>query len=239
MADQEEKFDRFKPAKPKVPGAEAKPVAPPPAPPPKKKIPLPLLAGGGAVVLLLIIFTIWWGLQSEPEPAPRVATPPAQSATPASTVPGSPAATTSPMAIPIGPGEIATVQEFSKPWAAKKFVFRKPLVNERVNAIVVRLPVGSPRNASGYWAFATGLPGQPCELEFITDLARLAQEFDFRASHPMAADACTRRVYNPLGMDEVAGALIRGEVVSGPSGRPPLAILVRVEGNAIIAAQIE
>jgi hypothetical protein len=238
MADPEEKFDRFKPAKPKVPGAEpVQPLAPASAG--ARRLPMPILAGGGAVVLLLIVFTVWLALRPAPEAAPIVAAPAAGSVAPASTLPGSPAATGSPMVIPIAPGEIATVQELSKPWAAKKFIFRKPLINERVNAVVVRLPIGSPRSGQGYWAFATGLLNQQCELEFVTDLARLAREFDFRASHPMVADPCTRRVYDPLQLGEVAGALIRGEVVSGPTGRPPLAILIRVEGNFVIAAQIE
>jgi hypothetical protein len=237
MADSGEQFDRFKPAKPKIPAAE--PKLPPPAPAEKRRLSMPVIAGGGAAVLLLVVFTVWLALRPAPEAAP-IATPPAAgNVAPAATQPGSPAVSTSPVAIPIAPGEIATVQEMSKPWAAKKFIFRKPLGNERVNAVVVRLPVGSPRSGQGYWAFATGLPGQQCQLEFVTDLARLASEFDFRATHPMVADPCTRRVYDPLQLGEVAGALIRGDVVSGPTGRPPLAILIRVEGNSVVAAQME
>jgi hypothetical protein len=237
MPDEPEKFDRFKPQAPKIPGVPegaqlpAQPAAAPQRPP------LALVAGGGVAALLLVVLIAWWAMRPAP-PAPQ-ATPETAVALPAASVPGSPAATASPAALPVAPGPVATVQEMAKPWTAKPFIFRRPFSDEQVAAYVVRLPTGAARSPQGYWAFAAGAPNQQCQLEFVADLERLAREFQYRASHPMAVDPCSRRVYDPLRLGDVLGVWVRGEVVAGPAGRPPLAILVRVEGDSVIAAQIE
>ena len=41
-----------------------------------------------------------------------------------------------------GPTVAATVDELSKPWAAKKFTFVNPLTQENIDAMVIRLPGG-------------------------------------------------------------------------------------------------
>lgn len=234
MAD-EQKFDRFKPAAPQIPGVPTPGQAPAPAP--AKRPPMAVLAGGGAAALLILILVIWWAMKPATSSAPA---PAAKSA--AATAAASPAATaaTSPRVVPpTAPGPVGTVQEFSKPWSSKKFFFRRPLDGELVTAYVVRLPVGSAGSSSGYWAFAAGKPGQQCELEYVTDLRKIATEYGYRASHAMAVDPCNQSVYDPLQLADVFGVLIRGDVVRGPAGRPPQMILIRVEGNSIIASQIE
>jgi hypothetical protein len=235
MAD-EQKFDRFKPAAPQIPGV---PGAGQTAAPAKGKLPpKPVLIGGGAAGLIILVLVIWWALRPASSAGPA-----SPLATTGGVVPeAAPAGTPSPsprVVIPTAPGPVATVQEFNKPWSSKKFYFRRPLDGQLLTAYVVRLPVGSPRSSSGYWAFAAGKPGQECELEYVTDLGRISREFGYRASHAMAVDPCNQSVYDPMQLADVFGVLIRGDVVRGPAGRPPQMILIRVEGNSVIAAQIE
>jgi hypothetical protein len=233
MAD-EEKFDRFKPAAPVIPGVPG----PGQAAPPPRRPPMALLAGGGAVALLLLVLVIWWAMRPVASTAP-IAAPPSAAGTAPAVAPAAATDTTPKVIPPTAPGRIGTVQEFSRAWSSKKFFFRRPLDGELVAAYVVRLPIGSARSSSGYWAFAAGKPGQQCELQYETDLRKIAADYGYRASHAMAVDPCNQSVYDPLQTADVFGVLIRGEVVHGPAGRPPQLILIRVEGNSVIAAQIE
>jgi hypothetical protein len=133
-----------------------------------------------------------------------------------------------------GPTVAATVDELSKPWSAKKFTFVKPVTQENIDAIVIRLPTG------GLWAFSVQGPYGRCELEFVTDLAALASKYGFSASHPMVVNPCDSTVYDPLKVGSVGGnTWVRGEIVQGSSLRPPIAIDVKVRGRSIIADSIE
>jgi hypothetical protein len=128
----------------------------------------------------------------------------------------------------------ATVDELSKPWAAKKFTFVKPLLQEKINAMVIRLPSG------GLWAFALQGPYGRCELEFVTDLATLASKYRYNASHPMVVNPCDNTVYDPLKVGPLGGnTWARGEIVQGSSLRPPISIDVKVSGRSIVADSIE
>lgn len=242
MADEPEKpkFDRFKPAAPKIPGVSdpSQPAQAPTAEAPVRKIPKEwMIRGGAAIGFLLLALVLWLATRTEPLPvAPSAAQPASDSATPAATAPRSPAAK-APGSLPVAPGPVASVQEFPAAWSAKKFLFRK--LSEEVSALVVRLPGGSPRSPAGYWAFSLGRPNEECELQFITDLPALARDYGFRAQHPMVVDPCSRSVYDPLKLGDVGGAWVRGDVVKGSAYRPPLSILLRVEGNSISAVQIE
>jgi hypothetical protein len=131
-------------------------------------------------------------------------------------------------------GAVATTDELSKPWASKKFVFVKPFTNEQVNAIVIRLP------DEGLWAFSLQEPYGNCELEFVTDLAKLASQYGYRAAHPMVGNPCNGTVYDPLKVGPLgADTWARGEVVKGSGLRPPISIDVKVTGRSIIADRIE
>jgi hypothetical protein len=128
-----------------------------------------------------------------------------------------------------GEVEIATIQEFEKPWSAKKFTFRKPFTREKVQAIVVRLPNGPPERETSYWAFALEAPFEHRELEYLSDLGKLASQYGFRASHPMVGNPCSSTVYDPLRLGTIRnGAWARGEAVQGMALRPPLAIDIRM-----------
>lgn len=150
-----------------------------------------------------------------------------------------PAASTAPLAGPLpsphdGPTVAASVEELSKPWAYKKFVFVKPFSGENVEAVVIRLP------GEALWAFALQGPYDHCKLEFVTNLEVLASRYHFEANHPMVVSPCNGTVYDPLkvgplGVDTWA----RGEIVRGSSLRPPIAIDVKVSGSSIIADGIE
>jgi hypothetical protein len=133
-----------------------------------------------------------------------------------------------------GPSVAATVEELSKPWAARKFSFVKPITQENVHAMVIRLPDG------GLWAFSLQGPFNRCELEYVTDLAALASKYQFTAKHPMVVSPCDNTVYDPLKIDDVGGnTWVRGQIVQGNSLRPPLSIDVQVKGPSIIAERIE
>ena len=99
--------------------------------------------------------------------------------------------------------------------------------------MVVRLPGGA------LWAFSMREPYGTCDLEYVTDLRRLQQEYDFTASHPMVTDPCNKSVFDLTKYGNAPSGLVRGEVVQGPAFRPPLAIEVRSEKNQIIAVRTE
>ena len=139
-----------------------------------------------------------------------------------------------------GAADVASLQELAKPWASKKFLFRKRLTDETVPALVVRLPGGAANRSASYWAFSLQAPYGRCELEYVTALDKLAGQYGYRARHPMVGDPCSGTLYDPLRLGTVpGGAWARGEVVQGSSIRPPIAIEARVQGNHLIASQIE
>jgi len=186
------------------------------------------IAGIVAAALLIAVSILWW-IKSVPSTAVE----------PAAAEDTSADSSKSPLPTPVapvqeGPTLAATVEELSKPWAAKKFTFMKPLTGEIVNAIVIRLPGG------GLWAISLQEPYGRCELEFVTDLGRLASEFGYRAGHPMVVNPCNKAVYDPLKVGPLGDNVwARGEIVQGGGLRPPMAIDVRVSGHSIIAERIE
>jgi hypothetical protein len=236
MADSPEKPDRFKPSMQRIPGvADAQGPAPPekPTEAPRRnvaKVFVPL-----AAVLLVGAVIAWWMLRGT---RPAATTP---GETPASSFGEAPPASASPVtAPPAGPAVVATLEELANPWASKKFLFRKRLTNEVVPAVVVRLPGGAANQSASYWAFSLQAPFERCELEYVTDLNKLAEQYGYRARHPMVGDPCTSTLYDPLRMGTLpGGAWASGEVVQGSSIRPPMAVEVRVEADRLIASQTE
>jgi hypothetical protein len=133
-----------------------------------------------------------------------------------------------------GPTVAATVDELSKPWTAKKFTFVKPVTQEKIDAMVIRLPSG------GLWAFSLQGPYGRCELEFVTNLASLASTYGYNSSHPMVVNPCDRTLYDPLKVGALGGnTWVRGEIVQGSGLRPPISIDVKVSGRSIVADSIE
>ncbi len=225
-ADSSQNPNRFKPAMPQIPGVSVpKPPAKETGGPPHRilvshiAVPLAGALAVGAVVA-------WWTLRgpraTAKSPAPEVETQHESAQAPE------------------GSAHVATLAELAKPWSAKRFLFRKRFTNEPVAAIVVRLPGGAANRSASYWAFSLQAPYGRCELEYVTDLANLKSQYGYRAHYPMVADSCNSILYDPLHMGSVpGGSWARGEVVHGAGIRPPMGIHVRVQGDYLIAEQIE
>lgn len=137
--------------------------------------------------------------------------------------------------LPLAPGVIATTSELATPWSAKRFLFRTPLSSDPVPAMVFHLPNGQ------YWGISMIEPFGTCQLEYITDLRVLANDYSFRANHPMVGDPCTHTVYDLLQYDGGApdGGLVRGAIVHGAGVRPPMAIEIEVSGKEVRAVRME
>lgn len=145
-----------------------------------------------------------------------------------------------PHATDADPG-IAEVAEMAKPWSSKEFYFRNRLSGENIPAILVRLPTAPASQASGYWAFSLNAPYGQCKLEYVTDLAKLKNDYGFRAAkHPMVGNPCSRTVYDPLRMSNLPGnVFVRGGIVQGSDLRPPIGIEIQVQGKDILAVRSE
>jgi hypothetical protein len=237
MPDNSPINDPFKPQQPRIPGvskraAEEKPSAPPPWSPiaerlrklqeqmPPKWI---MLSVAGA--LLLGAGVAWWSHGTSAkgnEPAEPPAVPAAAPA---------PAKPTE--KLPVGPGEIATLDQLENVWASRKFIFHDRGTSRDVPAMVVHLP------GETYWAFSLREPYGNCELEFVTDLAKLRSEYSYRAEHPMVGDPCNKSVFDLTRYGSSPGGLVRGEIAQGAAVRPPMAIEIRIQGRRIIAVRME
>jgi hypothetical protein len=156
--------------------------------------------------------------------------PPAAAAAPVSAAPGGKPAED----LPAGPGPIATTEELAKPWASKRFLFPDSITANLVPAMVVHLPNGS------YWAFSLREPYGTCDLDYVTDLKKLRNEYHFPAAHPMVVDTCNQTIYDLLRYGGPSdGGLVRGDVVQGAGIRPPIAIEVRVSGRQLVSVRTE
>lgn len=218
---------------PKIPGVPPpkpkKTALPKPAAPvTKQKLPAYLWAACGVALLVLLIAFVWWigGAKQENGTISGVnAASAARKTDKKHVTPGS-------AAVPVAPGVIATTDELSQPWAAKKFVFTEH-TGKKIPALVVRLPDNS------YWAISMIEPYGSCELEYVTDMDKLRTEYNFSATHPMVGDPCTHTVFDLAQYGSGPSGEVRGEIVSGTGVRPPLAIEVEVNGTNIVATRAE
>lgn len=232
----EKRFDPFKPPQPLIPGVAAnvplEQVEPShtvytPEQDRPRKIGRWIAAIAGSVLLVAALFG-WW---SHTLSATNIAFSPAAVS---NTSTGTAISASQPAEnLPIGPGEIASTEELSKAWSAKRFLFRNPLTSETVPAMVVRLPGG------GYWGFSLREPYGTCDMEFVTDLQKLQSYYTFRASHPMVGDPCDRSVFDLMQYGTAPSGLVRGEIAQGTAIRPPVAIEIRTNGNQVLAVRME
>jgi len=135
--------------------------------------------------------------------------------------------------LPVAPGVIATTSELAKTWSSKEFYFRDPVTAKPVPAVLVRLPGGT------LWAFSLREPYGSCELEYVTNLKQLRDQYGFTAAHPMVGDPCNKTLFDLTQYGNGPSGLVRGEVAQGSGWRPPLAIELRTKGDEIIAARME
>jgi hypothetical protein len=101
--------------------------------------------------------------------------------------------------------------------------------------------VGSPAQANGYWAFSLNAPYGNCRLEYLADVQKLRSDYGFSAArHPMVGNPCSRTVFDPLKMSDLAGnVFVRGGIVQGSDLRPPLGIEIKVQSKNILAVRME
>jgi hypothetical protein len=224
-------FSRFQPEMPRIPGVSDGSRRTDPGSDNSGNNRIPQIVAIAASVLLIIAAIFWWsGSKSRGKIS---ASTEAEIPEETSSVP---AANFSSPVQPVheGPTIAGTVDELSKPWAAKQFNFVKPITHENIDAMVIRLPGGD------IWAFSLEAPYGTCKLEYVTDLAALASAYHFRAVHPMVVNPCDSTVFDPLKVGTLDGnTWARGQIVQGGSLRPPIAIDVKVSGRSIIAEGIE
>ena len=230
MSDQPQ-TDRFKAEMPQIPGVSHTNTSKQPGLNPAVRLVAGLLG-----VLVLGLLGSRWVLRAKHHEAPT-ASPPPQIEVPAPAADPNAALPRSTAAEP----QIATLAEMSKPWSSKEFFFVNRLSNESSRALLIRLPAGSAKHSEAYWAFAIKAPFGSCELEYVTDIEKLRQEYDFRgAKHPMVGNPCSRTLFDPLKLGSVPGDIwVRGAIVQGSDLRPPLGIEVKVLGNDILAVRME
>jgi hypothetical protein len=235
MPEKDSRFDPFKPQQPAIPGVppartdsgpEAHSAHPDvEATVHKYKLPPAWVSMTLAVILFGSAAAAW--MKHSPERTAPVAASPKPAATP----------NTEPLSerrgLAVGPGEIATKEELSRPWASREFSFRSSLTGDLMPAEIVRLPSGD------YWGFLLKEPYGNCRLLYMSDLKTLREHYDVDTEHPMVVDPCNGSVFDLEKYGSAPSGLVRGDVVAGPAIRPPLAIEIRIEGNKLVAVRSE
>jgi hypothetical protein len=189
-----------------------------------------------AALLLSAFSGVWWLLHTPapsgaaaPGPAPSQIDPP-----PVSSLPAAPDDSAASL------NDAGPVEQFAEPWSSKQFMYSHDLSREKQRAVVIRLPGGNEHSPASYWAFLLQEPYGQCQLEYVSDLQRIADKFAFAAQHPMVVDSCTNTVFDPLKMATLpTGAWVRGDIVKGPGFRPPFGIEVKIEKDHIVAGRAE
>ena len=222
--------DRFKTDMPQIPGVSG-PGPRGPGINPAARLVIALLA-----VLLIIFVGARWALHTKPA-APAQAEQQPQIEVPS---PAPDPSTLLPHATAANPG-VADTTEMAKPWSSKPFFIRNGLTGENLPALLVRLPTGAPTQSNGYWAFSLNSPFGNCQLEYLTDLDKLKNEYGFHAAkHPMVGNPCSRTLFDPLKMTNLPGNVwVRGAIAQGSDLRPPLGIELKIEGKDILAVRAE
>lgn len=220
--------ERFKAEMPQIPGVSRSPSR-------SAGVSGPWLVIAGLLAVLVAVFVAGKFFSkprhTDPPPAPA-----AQIDIPA------PVADITP-AVPIATEQdpvIASVSELGL-WASKQFTFRNRSTGENVSAVLVRLPSGSPAQASGYWSFSLKAAFGTCQLEYIDDLKKIKGDYGYpQAKHPMVGNPCSRTLFDPLKYAPIPGnVLVRGAIVQGSDIRPPLGIEIKLRGKDILATRME
>jgi hypothetical protein len=220
----------FKVDMPQIPG-----LGGPASRPPKKNPLLPLVIAFLVLGLIVLVAVRWFSHNKPAEPisvesAPQIEVPPP---------PPDPRASL-PVASESDP-VIASIADMAKPWTSIDFLVKNKLSGENIPAVLIRLPGGSASQASGYWAFSKKAPYGTCELEFITDMDKLRNDYDYRAAnHPLVGNPCSHTLYDPLKTASILGNIwIRGAIVQGSDIRPPFGVEIKVQGKNILAIRAE
>jgi hypothetical protein len=220
---------RFKPDMPEIPGVSAGSTRPP-----RSNPLLPLIIGVVALGVVLLLAVRWFPHSRpkepvQPKPAPQIEVP-APPPDPSSLLPHVNKAN------PV----VADLASLAKPWSSVDFFIHDRTTGENVPATVVRLP-GSPSALSSYWAFSRKAPYGTCPLEYISNLDKLRDEYDFHsANHPLVGNPCSHTLYDPLKTTNLPGNIwIRGAIVQGSDIRPPLGVEIEIQDKQILAFRTE
>ncbi len=228
----EKKIDPFKPSEPNIPGVPSgakKTVSTSGGQDVKAKLAaIPsfawiIAAATGVVIIsggLALHVSRGSGVETVSHAAPLAAPPVAKPAKPKEI-------------LPLGPGVIGTTEELKQAWSAKRFLFPDSVTGQTEPAMVVRLPRGQ------YWGFSLQAPFGTCELEYVSNLEMLRQDYQFNADHPMVVNPCDRTIYDLLRYGSSSAGLVRGDIVQGTGIRPPVAIEIRERGTEVIAVRME
>ncbi len=189
---------------------------------------MPILMGLIALTIFVVMAVVWKSKQSAADD-----TPPPVAEVPAAASDARPAPVSAPTDEPTAPGVIAKAEELSTPWAAKNFIYRNEATGELTPAMVVHLPRG------GYWAFSLMEPYGRCRLEFVTDLQKLAKEYEYPADHPLVGDPCSHTLFDLLRYGGPMNGEVRGDIVHGSAMRPPIAIEIQTRGKDELAVKME
>jgi len=228
MAEQNSKLDPFKPAQPHIPGVPQPSDETGAAPNSILAflVQPAVLLGACGVLAFLIGGSLW--LHSRFSSKPEADSAAAKSSWAAS------APAFAPVQIPVGPGVIGTTDEIAKIWSAKRFDYTDPDTGLTIPAMVVHLPRG------GYWGFSLREPFGGCRMEYVTDLKKLQDIYNFKSDHPMIADPCDYSVFDLLKYGPTTDdTIVRGAIVHGTALRPPIAIEIKIQGNKVVAARRE
>jgi hypothetical protein len=213
---------------PQIPGVNG-----PRRPAPNPMLPLII---GLVVIGIILLFAVRWLSRTKPAEPTRAEQAPQLEIPPPPPDPNAllPHATE-------GDPVIANVADLAKPWTSADFFVRNRLNGENVPATIVRLPSGSPTLPAGYWAFSRKAPYGSCQLEYISDLKRLRDDYGFpRANHPLVGNPCSRTLYDPLKTSNLPGDVwMRGGIVQGSDIRPPFGVEIKIQGKQILAIRTE
>jgi hypothetical protein len=234
MSDQPNN-DRFKTEMPRIPGVSAGSSPNPPLAPRSEKAPLGTITAVLAVVLF-VAFAARFVMRPKPVEAPAASAPPQLEVT----TPAPDPLASLPRVTQAAP-VIASVEEMAKPWSSKEFFLQDPLNTENSRALLIRLPTGSATQPIGYWGLLMTAAYGSCELEYVTDLQKLRTDYGFHnPEHAMIGDPCSRTVFDPLKMTQLAGKIwVRGAIVQGADVRPPFGIELKIKDKNIQAIRHE
>ena len=227
MSDQPQaQEEKFKTEMPQIPGVGSGSKR-------ASTIPAPVTVIGGLVAVVFAVVVIGAMVSRSHRAVTPAADPPAQIEVPGPDL-GNP-----PQTPPANAG-IATIDQMAKPWSATQFDFQDPLSRERIGALLIRLPSGSAMQPGGYWAMNLKAPYNNCELEYVNDIKKLKSDYGYAAKHPMVGNPCSRTVFDPTKLMNLAGNVwVRGAIVQGSDLRPPLGIELKIQGKDIFAVRME
>ena len=135
--------------------------------------------------------------------------------------------------MPFGPGPIAATAELTKTWSFKRFVFRAPQTADNIPAVVVKLPNNI------YWGLSLREPFGTCQMEYVTDTAKLASVYHFDSDHPMIADPCSHAVFDLTKFGPAPRRIGPRPDREWRRGTSPVAIEMTVKGKDVIAVRVE